>query len=183
MRSLELSKDPKCRGELYPCLVYIHWSQTSNQLLDTYFLRDLKTGKFTFWIWCCKTECTSEMWVAVRLSGWLLSEPSLHSSSRCAAQSPKHKKENQHLSGAEFIKTNYRTFRSHSREQFCKQGSCVSSVCFNLSVGCWNDHITLLCSLLGRKSRAPSKLRAEPSTSSCWKSSADLRRRDSIGGL
>lgn len=42
---------------------------------------------------------------------------------------------------------------------------------------------TLLCNLWGKKRRAPSKLRAEPSASSCWKRSADLRRRDSIGGL
>lgn len=43
--------------------------------------------------------------------------------------------------------------------------------------------ITLLCNLWGRKSRAPSKLRAAPRTSSWWKRRADLRRRDSIGGL
>lgn len=48
---------------------------------------------------------------------------------------------------------------------------------------CLEHHSTLLCNLFGRKSRAPSKLRAEPSVSSCWKRSADLRRRDSICGL
>lgn len=44
-------------------------------------------------------------------------------------------------------------------------------------------YCTVLCSLWGRKRRAPSKVRALPSVSSCWYMRAERRRRDSMTGL
>ena len=113
---LEVSKDLKCCGELVWWFTSISTSNNHNrkymsqrQLLKNVsfnvtaalhdailfciilFQKDQRSGKFTFWIWCCKTECRLEMWVAAHLSGWLLSEPFLHSLSRCGVQSPKNK--------------------------------------------------------------------------------------------
>lgn len=114
MSCLEVSKDLKCCCELVYRFTSIstsnnHKYMIQRQLLKdvsfnvtaalhnfilffiTYFHKDQKSGKSTFWIWCCKTECTLEMWVAAHLSGWLLSEPFLHSLSRYGVQSPKNK--------------------------------------------------------------------------------------------